>query len=233
MKVILAAARKAVVRERLDLINGIGLAPRIMSIDSIALANAFEYAMAGLPLGGGTPPPGASGQPQPDMTRGAARSGPDESVLVVHVGAARTILNVMSATGLVFTRDVEVGGNSATLAIARGMGIEFQEAERRKQGGDAAAREFVASMVMILSRELRSTCSYVSSKMNTNVGKIYLSGGGALCQGVRETLASEMGIEVSFWNPLRGIAPGAGVATGEPGSKEALLAVAAGLALTD
>jgi len=233
MRVVLAAARKAVVQERLDLVNGIGLAPRIMSIDSIALANAFECAMAGLPLAGGMPPPGAPGQTQLDMTQGVARSGPDESVLVVHVGAARTILNVMSAAGLGFTRDVEVGGNNATLAIARGLGIEFQEAERRKQGGDAAAREFVASMVMILSRELRSTCSYVSSKMNTNVGKIYLSGGGALCQGVRETLASEMGIEVSFWNPLRGIAPGAEMAPGEPGSKEAVLAVAAGLALTD
>jgi len=88
-------------------------------------------------------------------------------------------------------------------------------------------------MVMILSRELRSTCSYVSSKMNKHVGTIYLSGGGALCQGVGETLATELGIEVSFWNPLRGISPGAETTPGEPGSMEAVLAVAAGLAVAD
>jgi type IV pilus assembly protein PilM len=256
MKVVLAAARKAVVQERLDLVNGIGLAPRIMSIDSIALANAFESAMAG-----GTPRPAprgelpsaplgsalrrdqdnahrlrrdsAPGQAPPGPAQGTAERGSDETVLVVHVGACRTILNVMSAAGLEFTRDIEVGGNNATLAIARGLGIEFQEAERRKQAGDAAAREFIPSMVMVLSRELRSTCSYISSKMNKNVGKIYLSGGGALCRGIRETLATELGIEVSFWNPLRGISPGAETTPGEPGSKEAVLVVAAGLALAD
>jgi Tfp pilus assembly PilM family ATPase len=139
----------------------------------------------------------------------------------------------MSAAGLEFTRDIEVGGNNATLAIARGLGIEFREAERRKQAGDAAVREFIPSMVMVLSRELRATCSYISSKMNKNVGKIYLSGGGALCQGIRETLATELSIEVSFWNPLRGISPGAETTPGEPGSTEAVLAIAAGLALAD
>lgn len=256
MKVVLAAARKAVVQERLALVNGIRLVPRIISIDSIALANAFECAMAGgtprpaprgelpsAPLGSaprrdqdnahGLGRDSAPGQAPPGPAQGAAERGSDEAVLVVHVGACRTILAVMSPAGLEFTRDIEVGGNNATLAIARGLGIEFQEAERRKQAGDAAAREFIPSMVMVLSRELRSTCSYISSKMNKNVGKIYLSGGGALCQGIRETLATELGIEVSFWNPLRGISPGAEATPGEPGSTEAVLAIAAGLALAD
>jgi type IV pilus assembly protein PilM len=253
MKVVLAAARKAVVQERLNLVKDLGSVPKIISIDSIALANAFESAMAGLPTAGGAlrqAPLGsaprhaqdnaqglrqdsAHGQAPPDAAQGTAEQKSDGTVLVVHVGAVRTILNVMSAAGLEFTRDIEVGGNNATLAIARGLGIEFQEAERRKQGGDAAAREFIPSMVMILSRELRSTCSYVSSKMNKNVGTIYLSGGGALCQGVRETLATDLGIEVSLWNPLRGISPGAETTPGEPGSREAVLAVAAGLAVAD
>jgi Tfp pilus assembly PilM family ATPase len=263
MRVVLAAARKAVVHERLELLKGIGLSPRIVSIDSIALANAFERAVTG--------PPGAAvaGAPAPDSAGAdfhgehdlqyddldltahdggqgiaygkdryetASRmtgSGSNETSLAVHVGAARTIVNAMSAAGLEFTRDVEVGGNNATLAIARGLGIEFQEAERRKHDGDAATREFIASMVMILARELRSTCSYVTSKMHAKVGKIFLSGGGALCQGVGETLSSETGVEVLFWNPLKGIPAAAGATPEETSGREAILAVATGLALAD
>jgi type IV pilus assembly protein PilM len=259
MKVILAAARKAVVQERLEMLKGIGLTPRVISIDSIALANAFEYSMMGPPEAAA---PGVHGsdlsdadfQGEQDLqyaeddlaahdggggivhggTRyGAAGSDSGETVLVAHVGATRTIVNVMSAAGLEFTRDVEVGGSNATLAIARGLGIDFQEAEHRKHDGDAATREFVASKVMILSRELRSTCSYVTSKMNAKVDKIFLSGGGALYRGVRETLSAETGVEVLFWNPLKGISPAEGAALEETSGREAILAVAAGLALAD
>lgn len=254
MKVILAAARKAVVQERLDLLNGIGLTPRIISIDSIALANAFEHATTGSfeaapPGAPAVDPSGADFSEGHDLLHldgdrvaqdragdaAPGMKGSGETVLVAHVGASRTIVNVMSAAGLEleFTRDVEVGGTNATLAIARGLGIEFQEAERRKHEGDAATREFVASKVMILSRELRSTCSYVTSKMNAKVGRIFLSGGGALCPGIRETLASETGIDVLFWNPLKGISPSAGAAPEETSGMEAMLAVAAGLALAD
>ena len=254
MKVVLAAARKAVVQERLDLLKGIGLTPRIISIDSIALANAFERAMTGgpeaaIPAEPASNPPGADSPEGHELLHvdedrvardqasgvaaGVAGAGSNDAVLVVHLGASRTIVNVMSAAGLEFTRDVEVGGNNATLAIARGLGIEFKEAEHRKRDGDAATREFVASKVMILSRELRSTCSYVTSKMNTKVGKIFLSGGGALCRGVRETLSAETGIDVLFWNPLRGIPVAAGVTPERTSGMEAVLAVATGLALAD
>jgi type IV pilus assembly protein PilM len=263
MTVVLAAARKAVVQDRLELLKGIGLTPRIISIDSIALANAFEHSEMEPPEAAGADAPASvlpgadfpgehdlqyadddlaahdqAGEIAPGRDRygtvpGVTGAGSHEMALVVHVGAARTIVNVMSAAGLKFTRDVEVGGNNATLAIARGLGIDFQEAEHRKHEGDAATREFVASKVMILSRELRSTCSYVTSKMNTRVGRIFLSGGGALCRGVRETLSEETGIEVLFWNPLRGIPAAEGVAPEETSGKEAILAVATGLALTD
>lgn len=255
MKVVLAAARRAIVQERLDLLKAIDVVPRIVSIDSIALANAFERAMGAPPAAPRSPDEAALGSPGADFqgghdllhieedgaapgradgaAAGAPGVGAGETALVAHVGASRTIVNVMSAAGLEFTRDVEVGGNNATIAIARGLGIEFHEAERRKHDGDPATREFVASKVMILSRELRSTCSYVSSKLNRNVGKIFVSGGGVLCAGVRETLASETGIEVSLWNPLRGISPAAGAAPEDTSGREAVLAIATGLALAD
>jgi type IV pilus assembly protein PilM len=207
MRVALAAARKSVVGERLDLLKDIGLVPKLLGVDSIAVANAFEYAM-------------------PDIK-------PEDTVSVVHAGAGRTILNVITAKNLDLTRDIEVGGNNATLAIARGLSIGFREAERRKEASDPEVIEFMTPMAMVLARELRSTFGYISSKMGRNVSAIYLSGGCALSHGLRDILSSEFGIPVSVWDPLRGISVEGGAGRQGIKGKEPLLAVAAGLAVSD
>jgi type IV pilus assembly protein PilM len=207
MKVALAAARKNVVHERLDLLKDIGLVPKVLSIDSLALTNAFESAM-------------------PDIK-------PDETVSLVHMGASRTILNVVTAKNLDLTRDIEVGGNNATLAIARGLGIDFRQAERRKEEVDPAVSEFMNPTAMVLARELRSTFGYISSKMSKSVSAIYLSGGCALCHKLKETLSAEFGFTVTLWDPLKGISVEGGPGREGTRGKEALLAVAAGLAVCD
>ncbi|MCX6356603.1 MAG: type IV pilus assembly protein PilM [Candidatus Aureabacteria bacterium] len=207
MKVVLAAARKTLVQERVDLLKEVGLVPRVVTLDAIALANAFESAC----------PP----------------SSPDETVSVVHIGAVRTILNIVSGGVLELTRDIEQGGSNATIAIARGLGIDYAEAERRKEAADQAVREPVSAMNMVLVRELRATFSYISSKMNKAVGKIFLSGGGALSPWVREALASEFGIEILHWDPLKGISSDAAPVSDEARMKKGILAVAAGLALSE
>ena len=207
MRVLLAAARRAIVQERLELLKSVGVTPKVVSIGAIALANAFEATVK--------------------------RHGPDETVSIVNVGATRSTLDIISGTNLEFTRDIEVGGDKATVAIARGLSVDFSEAERRKQAADAGVKEFVAPMVMALSNELNSTFDYVSSKMNKKVRKIYLSGGIALCQDLRDTLASEFDIEVALWNPVEAmLAEGHGPPGQLPG-REPMLAVATGLAVVE
>ncbi len=207
MKVALAAARKSVVNERLGLLKEAGLVPRILGIDSIALANAFESAMPDIP--------------------------PEQTVSLLHIGSARTILNVITAKDLGLTRDIEVGGNNATLAIARGLGIPFKEAEQRKEAADPAVMEYMSPMAMVLARELRSTFGYVSSKAGKTVQAIYLSGGCALCHALKETLAAEFGFTVALWDPLRGISIEGGPEREGVRGREPLLAVATGLAVGD
>lgn len=205
MRVLIAAVRKAIVQERVDLLKEIGLTPRLISVDSIVLANAFECA--------------------------AIKRKEDATVSVLHVGAVRSILNIFSGELLEFTRDIEVGGNNATLAIARGRGVEFQEAERLKEAGDEAVREMVSPMIAVMVREIRSTFNYVSSKMNKTISAIYLSGGGALCPGLREALGSEFGTEASFWDPLTRLELPSNQRIGEP--RNGMFAVAAGLAVSE
>lgn len=207
MKVALAAARKSVVNERLEILKEIGLVPKVLSIDSIALLNAFESAM-------------------PDVK-------PEETVSLIHVGAARTILNIVTARNLDLTRDIEAGGNNPTVAIARGRGVEFRAAERLKEAADPSVAEFMNPLGMVLARELRSTFGYISSKLGKSVSAIYLSGGGALSVQVRELLSSELGVPATLWDPLRGISVEGGAAREGVKGRETMLAVAAGLAVSE
>lgn len=228
MKVVLAAARKSVIHERLEFLKALELVPKVISVDSVAIANAFAAAMRteAPPI---EPAPAAS----PGEAGQAAEPSPEDTVAVVHVGAARTVLNIMSAEGLELTRDIDVGGASATVAIARGLGIDYPEAERRKEADDPAVREFTAPMAMMLSRELHSTFGYLATKMQKAVGKVYVSGGGALCPPLVEKLAADLGLAVRGWDPLRGIHSVGGMAAEAAKGREPLLAVAAGLALAD
>ena len=206
MKVLLAAARRSVVQNRLELLTDTGISPKVVSIDAIALVNAFW----------------ATGR----------ECSPDETISLVNVGAARSTLNIVSGMNLDLTRDIEVGGDRATISIARGMGLDPKEAEKRKRDANPSMKEFVTPMIVALVRELRSTFDYVSSKLNRQVKEIYLSGGSSLLGGLKETLASEFGIEVAHWDPLQGmLLPERGVMH-DAGGCEPMLAVAAGLAVS-
>lgn len=207
MRVLLAAAKKAFVQERVDLLAGINLVPKVISIDAIALANTFEAAV-------------------PEIRD-------DETVSAVNIGAVRSTLNVVSGKSLELTRDIEVGGDRATLGVARGLGIGLEEAEQRKREDDETVKEHILPMSMILARELKSTFDYTASKLRKKVGRIYLGGGGSLTPGLVKALEDEFGIDVLPWNPLLGFA-----ATGpmfmleSSRGRETLLAVAAGLAIS-
>jgi len=204
MKVVLAAAGRTIVQERIDMLKGMNLVPRLVSIDSIALANAF----------------GAAAPQEGNAT-----------VSLLHIGAVRSILNVVSENTLELTRDIDVGGDSATLAIARDTGADFREAERRKEAYDASFKEMVSPMIMILARELKSTFNYFSSKMNKRITHIYLSGGGALWPDLKEAISSALGTPASLWDPLGGIGGSSKDHAGKSESGVAL-AVAAGLAVS-
>jgi Tfp pilus assembly PilM family ATPase len=63
------------------------------------------------------------------------------------------------------------------------------------------------------------------------VGKIFLSGGGSLFTGLKDKVATLLGIEVEYWDPLKNIKPAAALDAEKIKTIFAQLPVAVGLAL--
>jgi type IV pilus assembly protein PilM len=102
---LLVAVRKDLVSRRVELLKSIGLSPVVMDVDSFALLNCLEANY--------------------DFR-------PDEVVALVSIGASITNINIFIKSISRFARDISLGGNSITSAIASKLSISFQDAEKTK-----------------------------------------------------------------------------------------------------
>ena len=103
---LLVAVRKDLVSRRMDLLKSVDLNPVVMDVDSFALLNCLEANY--------------------DFR-------PDEVIAVVNIGASITNINIYIKGVSRFTRDISLGGNSITSAIAGKLGMSFLEAEKIKK----------------------------------------------------------------------------------------------------
>jgi type IV pilus assembly protein PilM len=119
-----------------------------------------------------------------------------------------------------FTRSIEIGGEGLSLAIARGMGVEPEEAERLKVMGDPLVQPHLTMVLNSIVRQVRTSFDYFEGLAGRTVGELYVSGGTSLLVGLREFLGEALGVPVHEWNPL------SGVETAEFADDEKLQAVA-------
>jgi type IV pilus assembly protein PilM len=207
--VLLAAARNALVDERVAQIRALGLAPEAIDLDLLALSNAFELCA----------PLDAEGE-------GGA-------VALVDVGCTRTAIHVLSGLRSRFSREIPLGGADMTLAVGRRFELDGPAAEARKRDEqhEADVREAALPVVEDLANELALSLEYVEHHEGLEVREVLLSGGGALCPGVRELLEELVRKPVRWWSPLEGLrVDEARVDVQELGRWTPTLAVAVGLA---
>jgi len=207
--VLLAAARNALVDERVEQIRALGLAPEAIDHDLLALANAFELC---------TP------------VDAEAEVG---AVALVDVGAARTAIHVVSGLRSRFSREIPMGGADMTLALQRRFDLDTAAAEAKKR--DEACADEVAStarpMIEDLANELALSLEYVEHHEGLEVREVLLSGGGSLCPGVRDIFEEVARKPVRWWSPLEGLrVDETRVDVAELGRWTSTLAVAVGLA---
>ncbi len=102
---LLVAVRKDLVSRRVEILKSVGLSPVVIDVDSFALLNCLEANY--------------------DFR-------PDEVVALVSIGASITNINIFIKNISRFARDISLGGNSITSAIASKLNISFQDAEKTK-----------------------------------------------------------------------------------------------------
>ena len=194
MNVLLVACRLAALEEQIQLVLGQGLTPSAIDIDAFALANAWE--LCGLP---DEEIDSATGEEAPPEERGIA---------LVDVGAMRTSINVLCGGETCFSREIGIGGQDMTQAVARRLGMEVFEAEAIKRAGDenkAEVSRAIAPVLEDLASEITLSLDYVENHEGLRVDEILLSGGGALAPGAVTYIEQATARTTRTWNPLEGL----------------------------
>jgi type IV pilus assembly protein PilM len=211
----LVAAKKAKIMEYHAAVSAAGLVPVVVDVDGFALGNQHEL--------------GAGSEGSPEATAGA--------VALVDIGATMTKIAIVGRRLTHFVRDVPLGGDRYTRAIATRLGVAVDEAEALKIGvATSPDPELVAQVCAGISRDLgreiqRALDYHAESDVSVPpAARVSLVGGGAALGGLDQSLASFLGLPVAVADPFAGLAVDAacaGVIAGDGLS----LALALGLAL--
>jgi type IV pilus assembly protein PilM len=195
MELLLVAAKKEVVRDYTAVAREAQLSPVVVDIASFALQNAYELSYQ-------TP-------------------SPNETIVLINVGASVSNINIISGGTSAFTRDVTTGGGTFTDEIKRQLNVTHEEAEHYKLHGMAGgAPQGIDRILQISADQMAGEFSksldfFLASHPDALVSKIYLSGGGASVPQLHKAITNRAHVAVEVMDPFRrmtvpeGTGPGA------------------------
>jgi type IV pilus assembly protein PilM len=192
MEVMLAAARREKIEDRVAIAEAAGLTATVMDIESYAARAALDRIVAQMPHGG-----------------------KDQVVALFQVGAQATHISVMENGETVYEREQPFGGNQLTQDIVRAYGLSFEEAEARKKTGDLPdnyqaelLQPFLDSAALEVTRAIQF---FYTSTPYTRIDQLFLAGGCATLPGLVEIIAGRTKMACAVVAPFRGMQLGAGV----------------------
>ncbi|HEY6510067.1 MAG TPA: type IV pilus assembly protein PilM, partial [Vicinamibacterales bacterium] len=177
MDVLLVAVKKDKISEYTSALTQAGRNPIIMDVDVFALQNCYE------------------------MNYGID---PGRVVALLNIGASIMNVNVVKGGTSVFQRDIAAGGNQYTDAIQKDLNLSFEQAEALKKGEqvDGASAESLQPILQAVSEnlamEIQKTFDFFrATSSEDRIDRIFLAGGTAKVQGLRDLLADrfEAGVE--------------------------------------
>ncbi len=180
-ELLLVAAKKEVVSDYIQVVRDASLTPQIVDVAAFASQNGFEV---NYPLD------------------------PRETVVLINVGAAISNINIVRNSVSLFTRDVTIGGNAFTEEIQKRLGIQADEAEAYKVGGNQSENGVVPQEVLqvmegvaeVMAGEFqRSLDFFLATTADANVTRIVLAGGTAKVSALHRAIErrSRLPLEVA------------------------------------
>jgi type IV pilus assembly protein PilM len=158
--------------------------------------------------------------PALQQTSSVERSG----LVAVSIGAERSVLAVSDGFTCEFTRVLDWGGNSLSVAVGRALELEIDEAERVKielalQGETVPdgltpeqavqGREALKLALQGFGRELVSSLQFYQGQPDSlGIRELILAGGSAQLSGLAVELQRLVGVPVRVGDPLAGVAIG-------------------------
>ena len=226
LRLLLVAAQKAMVDTLVAAATSAKLEPMGLDLVPFALVRAVGSTGAGMEL---------------ETTGGEA---------VVDVGAHVTNIVVHAAGETRFVRILPSGGRDITLAIARGMSVEDDVAERLKrgdvgddrvpmsEGGNGIARQLAQASEIAMQRatqfvdEIRSSLEfYTAQTQGARIERLLISGGGSKLDGFIDILRQRIPVTVEPGRVFSRVGSKLSLSEGAQAEAEPLLATAVGLAI--
>jgi type IV pilus assembly protein PilM len=212
VEVMLAAARREKVEDRVAIAEAAGLTATVMDIESYAARAAADRIVAQM-----------------------AQGGKDQIVALFQIGAGSTHISVMLGGETVYEREQPFGGNQLTQDIVRAYGLSFEEAETRKRGGDLPENypaDLLAPFLDNAALEVtRAIQFFYTSTPYTRIDQLFLAGGCAQLPGLLDIIASRTKIASAVISPFKGMQLGPAVREQQLRSEASAYLVACGLAL--
>jgi len=185
MDVLFVAAKRELVDEYASAVRNAGLKPMLIDIDVFSLETMYEVNY-------------------PDA--------PESIVALVDAGASMINVNVIKDGMSIFARDISMGGRQLTERIQREFNVSFERAENIKTGAniegiDLEKINYIFKMAAeTYVQEIRRTLDFfLSTMVNENIEKIYMSGGSSRIPGLVKLLEKQMEIPVEMVNPFNNI----------------------------
>lgn len=221
METVLIAAKKEIVNSRVDILEGAGLTPAIIDVDSFALENIHSQV------------PG-----------NAAETG---AALYLNIGHSTTNLSIIDGGITRVVRDIFISGQTFTRAIMKALNCEAGPAEAVKkscvllfdpaqkdaaiaagQKEEVAISDALTAVLKDLVSEIhRSVDFFLSQGSDHAISRLVLMGGSAPLKNLDRYLNSEFKVPVSLLNPFAFIEASQTI----PTELTSAFAVAAGLGL--
>lgn len=212
VQVLLAAARKEKVDDRVAAVEAAGLKALILDVESFAAQAAYEQIADQLPKGG-------AGQ----------------TVAIIDVGAQNMHINILNNNESVYLREHGFGGNQLNNEISRRFGMSSEEAEIAKRKGtlpESYGTEVLQPYGETLAMEIaRALQLFTTSTQYQTVDHIVLAGGGVMIPGLDEVVTKRTGTPTMIANPFANMAVSASIRPQALTADAPSLFVACGLAM--
>lgn len=179
MNVLLVAAKRELVENKMALLAQAGLQPSIIDVDAFALHNAFQLN-------------------HPDAMHGV--------VGLVNLGHETTNINIMEDGVPVLTRDLPLGTRRFREDLQRERGLSAEEADKLLQGFERSEvlEPFLETRGEELAVGIERAAAFLQSASRSagGVARLYTTGGGSRIPGLNRVLADRLRLPVQQANPI-------------------------------
>ncbi|GGY16529.1 type IV pilus assembly protein PilM [Paludibacterium paludis] len=208
LEVMLCAARRERVEERVAAVELAGLSARVVDVECFASMTALEQIRLQMP-----------------------DQGLDQTFALFEIGASRIHCSVVRNGEQLHYRDLTFGGQQLTRDIQRRLGVETTRSGL--PGGVEAEliHPFIDTLAMEVQRALQFFYTMVSQNRYGRIDYILLAGGSSLLPGLDDAVALRTQISTMLANPFATMIQGRDVAIKDLLADAPSLLVATGLAL--